>query len=133
MSSYPFFSSKTAENVDLSAASDGDVLGKPIDMARLTKISVQAILTGVAGATATDADSIKLQASDVVGEPGADFFSSDDLHWVDVSSALVQLVNGTNCVTFSAADLPSRFVRIVLNKSGVSAGTANVYVTCKHG
>lgn len=134
MSSFPVFSSKVASAVDVSALADGDVVGSPIDMARLTKLSAQAILTGVAGATGNAV--VKLQASDVNDYAGSSRSWSDNpLHWVDVTSASVALVNGTNCVTFSAADIPSRYVRIVFDADGdtISAGALDLFVTCKHG
>ena len=134
MSSFPVFSSKVATEVDVSALADGAVLGQPIDMARLTKVSVQAILQGLAGA-AVDTF-IKLQASDVNDYSGSSRSWSDDpLHWVDVTSAQVALVDGTNCVTFSAADLPSRYIRVVFDSGAgtITAGTLDLWVTCKNG
>lgn len=134
MSSFPVFSSKVASEVDVSALADGAVLGQPVDMARLTKVSVQAILQGITGASG--AAVIKLQASDVNDYSGSSRPWSDNaLHWVDVTSAEVALVNGTNCVTFSAADLPSRYIRVVFDSDTdtITAGTLDLWVTCKHG
>ena len=135
MSSFPFFSSKTADDFNLATELDGAVIGKVIDMSRLTKISVQILTIGVADSSGTDADAVILQASDVLDYSNSVLgsWSNAAASWVNVSSALAQLANGSNTVTFSAADLPSRFVRLVLAKSAITAGTLDVFVTCKHG
>ena len=135
MSSYPFFSSKTASDVDLATTASGSVIGSVIDMGRLTKISVQILTNGITDSTGTNADAIILQASDVLDYSNSVVapWSNNSAHWANVSSALAQLANGSNSVVFSAADLPSRFVRVVLAKSGITAGTISLYVTCKHG
>ena len=134
MSNFPVFTSEVTSAVDVSALADGDVVKSPIDMVRLTKLSAQAILTGIAGATGNAV--IKLQASDVNDYTGNSCsWSNNPLHWVDVTSASAALVNGTNCVTFAAADIPSRYVRIVFDAGGdtISAGSLELFVTCKHG
>ena len=131
MSNIPFLSTTVDKDVDLNAVANGYVFGQPLDLKRLTSLSVQVVATGVAGATT---DKVMLQGSDVIEtENGPKPWSDTDLYWQDITSAEVTLGNGTNCFTFSAADLNSRFVRLVYEKVSITAGTAEVYATAKNG
>lgn len=135
MSSYPSLSTELtqAAPLDISAAGATEVVGgKPIDARRLSTFSAQVRVASLAGAG--DA-TVKLQVSDVLDytNPAYPFPASDaDADWVDVSGATCTLaIDGT--FTFSVNSLPQGFARLLFTKNGATAGSVEVFVTCKNG
>lgn len=135
MASYPTLSTELTRTVplDISAAGATEVVGaKPADIGRLNTFSAQVRVAGLAGAG--DA-TVQLQVSDVLDyeNPAYDFpASDDDADWVNVSGAVCTLTtDGT--FTFSVNVLPQRFARLLFTKNGATAGTVEVFVTCKNG
>lgn len=135
MSSYPSLSTELTKDaaLDISAAGATEIIGsKPIDARRLNTLSAQVRVSGLAGA---GDGTIKLQVSDVLDyiNPAYPFPASDtDADWVDVSGASCTLTaDGT--FTFSVNTLPQGFARLLFTKNGATAGSVEVFVTCKNG
>ena len=130
MSSFPFSSINLTRVPVQITDTTPTAIGRPIDMARLTKISVQAgsedpTVSGFAG-------EIKLQASDFIETQGKlGDWPTDDTKWIDVAGASAAL-SGEDCVMFSSSNISSRWIRVVFTGSA-GVGELQVFATCKHG
>ena len=119
MSSFPFTSGKLATAVSLNA--DG-VVGKVFEAQRISKGSVQFIITG------TFTGNVLIQASNVIVSSGDKPYSTADADWVTVDTTALTGASGSIMANFDT--FGSHFLRVYVDYTSGSA-TADAWFCFK--